>query len=547
MTIAFVGGSYVAPGGKSQRGGIAIRGREIIAVGDDSVVMDIAGPRAEIVDTKGKLVSPGFVDAHMHPMMAGRELRQCNLTEARSQQECLDLIAAYAAAHRDLPWIQGGGWTMEHFEGGTPRRELLDTIVPDRPVLLRNRDHHGSWANTAALRIAGITADTPDPSDGRIERDPDGKPSGSLHEGATALVAKYEPEVTLADYYEALLVGQEECLKLGITGWQDALLHKPLPTVDAVDAYTQAVDRGTLRARVTGAILWDRHRGMDQLEEIVSRSQGVDPEIRDWFRADSVKIIVDGVVENFSAALSKPYRDPCGHLTDNLGMSFLDAEALKRVVAAVDARGLQAHFHAIGDRAVTEALDAVEYARVMNPNGQVRHHLSHLQIVLESDIPRFAKLNALANIQAYWARHEPQMDDLTIPFIAGEFVDRQYPFADLLAHGATLVAGSDWPVSSANPIEGIHVAVNRVAEDAPAGAPIFLPDQQIPLSVAWVAYTEGSSDVNGRGDLTGRLAPGYLADVVVLDRDPFVGDAIDIADACVETTWVDGSCVYDAH
>jgi predicted amidohydrolase YtcJ len=545
MNVAFVGGSYIARGGEPRRGGVATRGREIVAVGADREVIAAAGPGADVVDSAGKLVSAGFIDAHLHPIMGGRELGLCNLTEARSQEQCLDLIAAYVAANPEVPWIQGGGWTMDHFPGGTPRRELLDAIVPDRPVLLRNRDHHGSWANSAALRVAGITADTPDPRDGRIERDPDGAPTGSLHEGATMLVAKYEPEVTTEDYYEGLLRGQEECLRLGITGWQDALLSHHPPTVDMIDAYKLACERGTLRARVTGAILWDRNRGTDQLQDIVARSRGVAPAIRDWFRADSVKFVVDGVVENFSAAMSKPYLDPCGHTTDNRGMSFLDAHTLKRVVAAVDRHGLQAHFHAIGDRAVTEALDAVEHARRENPGSRVRHHLAHVQVVLKHDIPRFAQLDAAANIQPLWARHEPQMDELTLPFIAEELAERQYPFRDLLASGARLVAGSDWPVSSASPIEGIHVAVNRTPENRADEFPAFLPDQRIPLSVAWEAYTEGSAYVNGREDRTGRLAPGFLADLVVLDRNPFDGDPLDIATSQVESTWVDGDCVYE--
>ncbi len=545
MNVAFVGGSYVARGGEPRRGGVAIRGREIVAIGGEREVISAAGPGADVVDTAGKLVSAGFIDAHLHPIVGGRELGLCNLTEAKSLEQSLELIAAYAASNRDLPWLQGGGWTMEHFPGGTPRRELLDAIVPDRPVLLRNRDHHGSWANSAALRAAGITADTPDPRDGRIERDADGTPTGSLHESATMLVARYEPEVTTEDYYQGLLRGQDECLRLGITGWQDALLSKHSPTADMVDAYNLACERGTLRARVTGAIFWDRGQGMDQIEDIVARSRGVDPMFREWFRADSVKIVVDGVVENFSAAMSKPYLDRCGHATDNRGMSFLDIETLKRVVAVVDQHGLQAHFHAIGDRAVTEALDAVEHARKENPGSRVRHHLAHLQVVLAGDIPRFSQLDVSANIQPLWARHEPQMDDLTLPFIAEEFADRQYPFHELLANGARLVAGSDWPVSSASPIEGIHVAVNRTPENQAEEVPAFLPDQRIPLPVAWRAYTEGSAFVNGREDRTGRVEPGFLADLVVLDRNPFDGDPLDITTTQVESTWVDGDCVYE--
>lgn len=542
--IVFTGGSYVTLG-KSRRGDLAIRDGKILAVGNAKEVQAEASPDAKIIDVTGKLMSAGFVDAHLHPVMAGREMAQCDLTEASSAEDSLQRIAAYATAHPNLTWIEGGGWTLDHFEGGVPSKELLDAIVPDRPVLLRNRDHHGSWANSAALRIAGITSDTPDPRDGRIERGPDGSPWGTLHEGATLLVSKYAPKTRIEDLYDGLLRGQDEAARFGITGWQDALLYKHPGGADVLDAYLLAIDRGTLRSRVTGALLWERSRGLDQLDDILERSGRVSPEYHEWFRADAVKVLVDGIVENFTAAFSEPYKDSCGHSTENRGMSFLDAKGLKEVVAALDREGLQAHFHALGDRAVSEALDAVEHARKLNPYSKARHHLAHLQVVLEKDIPRFAQLQASANIQPHWARHEPAMDELTLPFLPLGFAERQYPFADLLASGARLVAGSDWPVSSANPLEGIHVAVNRIAEHEPAGSKVFLPEQRIPLSVAWEAYTSGSAYINGREHQIGRLSPGYAADLVVLDRDPFIGDPMDIAETAVLSTWVDGECVHE--
>lgn len=543
--VAFVGGNYVQRG-RSVRGGVAVSNGTIIAVGEDELVRDAAGPAAEIVDTTGRLVSAGFVDAHLHPAMGGREIGQCELSEATSAEDTLRRISDYAAANPKLPWVEGGGWTMDHFERGTPPKEMLDRIVPDRPVLLTNRDHHASWANSLALRVAGIHAGSPEPEDGRIERTANGDPQGTLHEGAAALVRRHAPAATVESLYDGLLLGQEKAARFGITGWQDALLHKPSPEVDGIDAYRIALERGTLRSRVVGAIFWDRARGLEQIEEILERSRRLGPEHDAWFRASSVKIVVDGVMESFTASISQPYRDACGHETDNRGLSFLDAAMLRDATAELDRHGMQVHFHALGDRAVTDALDAVEHARRSNPGSTARHHLAHLQVVQERDIPRFAQLDAIANLQPLWARHEPAMDELTIPFLPSGFMERQYPFGDLLRSGARLAAGSDWPVSSMDPLEGIHVAVNRVAEHSPAGAEVFLPEQRIPLSVAWEAYTSGSAFVNGRENETGRLGLGYRADLTVLDRDPFAGDPLDIAETAVESTWVNGRRVYTA-
>lgn len=426
---------------------------------------------------------------------------------------------------------------------GTPHKELLDRVVPDRPVFLRNRDHHGAWANSLALRLAGVDATTADPADGRIERDPDGSPAGTLHEGAAQLVARVAPPPTRRGLREGLLRGQDHCLAQGITQWQDALLRVLGPGLDAMDVYLDALADGALTARVTGALWWDRDRGTDQIADLVARrerARGHD----DLFRADAVKIMLDGVAENFTASLSRPYRDRCGHETGNHGLSFIDRDVLRDVVATVDAHGLQAHFHAVGDQAVTDALDAVAHARQVNGDSGIRHHVAHLQIVRPEDVRRFAALGVVANIQPLWARHEPQMTDLTIPFLDPALVDRQYPFLDLHRAGAMLAAGSDWPVSSASPLEGMHVAVNRTAEYAPPETEPFLPGQRLPLVVAWDAYTHGVAWLNRRERQTGRLVPGYLADLVLLDRDPFLGAPHEIADTEVVGTWLGGRRVY---
>ncbi|MFF1793969.1 amidohydrolase [Kitasatospora sp. NPDC058263] len=517
---------------------LAVTGERITAVGHDEV-RQLIGPGTEVVDLEGRLLIPGFQDSHIHAVFGGTELAECDLTGTVGADEYLRRVAAFAAAHPDRTWITGGGWSMESFAGGLPTRHLLDSVVPDRPVYLVNRDHHGAWANTRALELAGLTRDTPDPADGRIEREPDGTPSGMLQEGATGLVARLVPPTDAAGRLAGLHRAQELLHSLGITGWQDALLGIFNGQPDPSDAYAAAAKAGTLTARVTGALWWDRNRGADQIPELVARRVQL---TGGRFRAGSVKIMQDGIAENFTAALSTPYLDGCGCATANSGLSFVDPAALCGYVTALDALDFQVHFHALGDRAVREALDAIEVARAANGRRGTRHHLAHLQVVHPSDLPRFAALGAIANIQPLWAAHEPQMDELTIPFLGPERAAWQYPFGGLLRAGATLAAGSDWPVSSPDPIAGIHVAVNRMEPDATDGR-VFLPEQRLDLATALAAYTAGSAHVNGHDD-AGSLRTGHLADLVVLDRDFFAAPPEEIAATRVERTYVGGQLVY---
>ncbi|WP_406335269.1 amidohydrolase [Streptomyces sp. NBC_00203] len=537
--LLFTGGPVLTPAGRTATA-VAVTGDRITAVGN-AEVHDLTGPRTEVVDLAGRLLLPGFQDAHVHPVPAGLELTQCDLTGARTAEDTLAAVRAYADAHPDREWITGGGWSMEAFEGGTPTKELLDAVVPDRPVYLPNRDHHGAWVNSRALELAGVTRDTPDPADGRFERDASGEPTGMLQEGAMQYVGRITPPATSADRLAALLHAQRHLHALGITAWQDALVGTFLGMDDPSEAYLTAARDGSLTARVVGALWWDRARGAEQIPELVERRAALS---HGRFRATSVKLMLDGVAENGTASLLDPYLDKCGCATANRGTSFIDPARLPAYVTELDALGFQCHFHALGDRAVRDALDAVEAARKANGPSDTRPHLAHLQVVHPDDVPRFAHLGATANIQPLWAAHEPQMDELTIPFLGAERAAWQYPFGALLNSGARLAAGSDWPVSSPDPLQGIHVAVNRVSPDEPG--PVFLPAECIDLTAALTAYTAGSAYANHLDD-TGSVRAGALADLVVLDRDPFDGAAEAIGDTRVAQTYVGGARVYAAQ
>ena len=559
-SLLFTGGAVYTPdatgrrlvpaGGAeaSKNGGaaVAVRGGRVVAVGahGDRDVRDAAGPGCEVVDLNGRALLPGFQDAHAHPAFAGLTMMRCNLIGAQSLDEALARIARYIAGHPDAEWIAGSGWRMEWFASGTPSRQLLDQHTGGRPAFLVNRDVHGAWANTRALELAGIGPGTPDPPDGRIEREADGGPQGTLHEGAATLVGRHVPAASLEEKVQGLLLAQQHLHARGITAWQDAIVGDYLGNPDPLPAYLAAAQAGKLTARVRGALWWDRHRGGDQFDELLARREEGQA---GRFTAGTVKIMQDGVAENFTAGMIDPYLDSCGCQGGERGLSYVPPDVLREQVTRLDAAGFQVHLHAIGDRAVREALDAVQAARTANGPSGGRHHIAHLQVMHPADVPRFAALGVTANIQALWAAHEPQMDELTIPFLGPERAERQYLFGDLLRSGARLAAGSDWAVSSANPMRAVHVAVNRSLPGAVgAEAEPFLPAQGLELAEALAAYTAGSAYVNhldGDGG-TGAIEPGMLADLVVLERDPFAHPPGDLGSTRVLATYVQGDAVY---
>ncbi|HYK33400.1 MAG TPA: amidohydrolase [Streptosporangiaceae bacterium] len=526
---------------------VAVAGGTIVAVAtsDEAELRELRGPATELIDLRGRALMPGFQDAHVHPAFAGVTMMGCNLIGASTLDEALGRIKAYGDAHPDVEWISGSGWRMEWFDRGTPSRQQLDQVTGTRPAFILNRDGHGGWVNSRALELIGFDADTPDPPDGRFEREPDGSLQGTVHEGAADLVGAFVPKPTFDDRLAGLMLAQRHLHKRGVTGWQDAIVGEYLGSQDPLPVYLEAARQGLLTARVRGALWWDRARGADQIEDILGRREASIPARR--FSARTVKIMQDGVAENYTAGMLEPYLDSCGCQSTERGLSHVDADELRSHVTALDALGFQVHFHAIGDRAVRECLDAVTAAQAANGSTDHRHHIAHLQVVHPDDVPRFAHLGVTANMQALWAAHEPQMDELTIPFLGPERSERQYLFGDLLRSGARLAAGSDWAVSSANPLRAIHVAVNRALQGSTGPeAEAFLPDQRLHPAEAFAAYTAGSAFVNHLDDVCGSIDPGKFADLIVLDRDPMAGPPGEIGSTSVLATYVEGEAVYRA-
>jgi len=525
---------------RSRAKSIAIKGDRIQRIGVDSdSVSDLVGPRTEVHSLPGRLVLPGFQDAHIHAPFAGRNRLRIFLNDLEGRTAYLDAIAEYARANPDAPWIVGGGWAMEYFPGGLPTKEDLDAIVPDRPVFIFNRDVHGAWVNSKALEMAGINKDTPDPWDGIIERDPEtGEPTGMLHEGAAyTMNDKVIPLPSREEWEAGILNAQAYLHSLGITAWQDAWV-----TPGTHEAYRSLSASGALTAHVVGSLWWNRHQELEQIPQFLEQRENG---MLHNYSARTVKIMTDGVLENFTGALLEPYCDGCGGHSDNKGLSYVEPDLLNAAVSELDQLGFQVHMHAIGDRAVSNALNAVHAARTANGNSDARHHIAHVQIVQPEDVPRFAELDVVANCQPYWAQMEPQMEELTLPFLGRDRADMQYPFGSIQRSGARLAGGSDWSVTTANPLEEIEVMVNRIDPENRDNAP-FLPEERLTLADSIAAFTSGTAYINHDDEHSGRLVAGMRADLAVLNRDIFAESSGPIADAQVELTYSAGRNVYDA-
>jgi predicted amidohydrolase YtcJ len=526
---------------------LAARDGMIQALGSDDEIAEFKGPKTRVVDLRGRLALPAFGDAHVHAVSGGLESLRCNLLGLRTRPDCLAAVAAYCEKLPADAWVLGGGWAMESFPGGTPTAADLDTVTGGRPAFIPNRDHHSAWVNTVALQRAGVDARTPDPADGRIERDAAGHPAGALHDGAMRLVGRHVPATSPAELTEGLLAAQAYLHSLGITSWQDACVGAAdeLGIPDAYETYRRAAADGVLTADVTGALWWDRTGGVAQLEDLLTRRE----QARDGqFRATSVKLMLDGVCETGTAAMSAPYLDGHGHSTGHRGKLFIEPDELRDVTGRLAAEGFQLHFHALGDLAVSTALDVLE-ALPEQQRRAGRHHLAHLQFITPRDMNRFRALDAVANFQPLWACSDPQMERLTLPFVGPERAMWQYQIGALARRGAQIAFGSDWPVSTPDPLQEMHVAVNRVLSERQGepGTPEcdkpFLLGQAILLEDAVDAFTTGVAWVNHAEDVTGQLLPGMRADVAVLDQDLYSIPAGGIGSTSVELTVAAGHVV----
>tara|TARA_B110000003_G_scaffold107649_1_gene110118 strand:- start:316 stop:2109 length:1794 start_codon:yes stop_codon:yes gene_type:complete len=538
--ILFDGKVYTVDANRSWAEAVAVIDGKIAYVGSSSGAKKYKGPNTRLVDLDGKMVLPGFQDAHVHPIEAGMAYLGCSLHDGKSVEDYVLIVKECAQQSPEATFIDGGGWTMDLFEDGLPDKRLLDEVVSDRPVILKSASGHQLWVNSKTLKIAGIDAETPDPPRGRIDRYKNSKePSGSLQENsAMNLAFSTRPAYSADQMQAALQFGQHYLNQYGVTTVQDALLK-----LDGNEAYVggptyMAMDRaGDLTIRVVGALVWNTDSGLEQLSRITDARERFKTPL---FSAPSVKIWLDGVMEVHTAALLAPYSDREDGYSGEL---LIKPEQLDVVVSQLDALGFQIHFHAIGDAAVRQSLDSLELARQKNGVRDSRHHMSHIQLFDPADIPRLETLNVVANFQPYWAWADKFITELTIPKLGADRSKWLYPIRSVLDTGAVVAFGSDWFVTSGNPLLGIETAITRRDPLTNFSDP-FLEDERINLADAIEAYTINSAYVNFIDDETGSIEEGKLADLIVLDNNLFELAPNEISDAQVLLTLLEGNPVY---
>ncbi len=510
---------------------LAVRDGRVVYVGDDEGAGSYIGRRTTVLDLKGRMVLPAFRDAHVHPR-GGIQLGECTLDNLRTAQAVLDSVRRFAAQHPEAPWIRGSGWQLPVFPEANPRKEWLDSIDVQRPMYLRAADGHSAWVNSRTLALAGIDRATPDPPNGRIERDPKtGEPSGTLRESAMELVTRVLPPRTPEEIQDGLLRAIAMANQFGIVALYDADADTTL-----LAAYAALDSLGKLNARIVAAIEVDPRAPVSQVDSLRAwrgRFAG-----RHYFFPKAAKVFVDGVIEAGTAALLAPYLG-----TGSRGPANFSPEKLDTIVAALDAAAFQVHAHAIGDRAVRMALNAYAFARALNGPRDARPMIAHLELIDSADIPRFAEQDVIPVFQPLWAQQDEYITRLTEPVLGPERSAHLYPIGSVARTGALLAAGSDWPVSSMNPLDAIQVAVTRRDVDGPPG-PVWLPDEQVSLATILRAYTYGSAYAVGEEVVAGTLEPGKAADLIVLDQDLFRIPAGDIHRTRVLLTLLDGRTVW---
>jgi predicted amidohydrolase YtcJ len=534
----FIGGAvYTADESRSWAEAVAITDGEIVFVGSNEAAEAFIGTNTDVIELDGKILLPGFHDGHPHVRYGGTAAWGCSL---QNEQDVAKIRSALVecASSREYgtdEWVLGGGWPLSAFPDGNPSGAMLDEIFGDRPAFFNDAFGHNAWVSSRALQMAGIDSNTPDPPQGVIVRDPvTGRPTGTLRDSAMILVETLIPEATEEERYGGLLTGLEEANKLGITAYIEPGIGE-----GNLSLFAKAERRGELTARVLASLspideLPDRF-GAEIFDLLAKRDQFRGT----YIDVDSVKVYIDGVIETRTSTMLEPYLDGSNF------PPFYEQDELNVLYEKLDAMGVQIHTHAIGDGAIRIALDAYEHAFYANGANDNRHQIVHLQLIDEKDIPRFAELNVAANFQCLWCYPDVYID-LAVDLVGEERVQAFYPVRSIKDSGGLLVGGSDWDVTSLNPLDAIETAVRRQDPFEESGR-VLGQNEEIDLVTALDMYTRNAAYIMRLEDKTGSIEVGKRADLIVLDRNLFEIPLTEINEAKVLLTMMDGKTVYSAN
>lgn len=530
--VLFVGPTWCPEGGDTDA--LAVADGRIVATGAEALAW-AEGRAVERVEVPSSaLLIPAFGDGHAHPMFGGLEAEGPQVRAQDSIPGIVEEVRRWAEDNPDAEWIRGASYDSSLSPEGLFDARWLDEAVADRPVMLRAWDYHTAWVNTRALELAGVTADTEDPPLGELPRRPDGSVMGTLREwGAVDLVETVAGPVPQETLLRSIERAGRAYAALGVTWVQDAWVSH-----EHVDTWIAAAEAGRLPVRFNLALYADPRLWPDQLPDLIESRRRVRELGHPLLTAETVKFFADGVVENATAAVLEPYcLAPHGH-----GMLVWPPDLLTEAVVAVDAEGFQPHVHTIGDGAARVALDAIEAAHRANGPRDRRAVMAHVQLVDEADRPRFAELGVIANAEPLWARLDSLMNLLTIPRLGPERSEQQYAFRTMRELGTALSFGSDWPVSSAAPMEGIATACSRQnSAHEPAGG--WTPHERLQVEAALAAYTQGVAHQAFRD--AGTLRVGADADLALLSADPRrTADLRDLDRVHVTGTWLAGCRIH---
>ena len=543
--VILVGGHiYTADAPSREAEAVVIQGDTIVYVGSREEAERYRTPTTSVLNTEGKMVLPGFHDAHLHTFMGGRSLVGCDLANA-PDIESTEAILKSCLASSSSSWLVAEGLNLAFFDESGPRLDWLNAVAGDRPMLLRASDGHSVAANTALLQMANISASTATPPSGVIERDEFGAPSGTFREAAMALVEQVLPQLTEHERLNVMRTAIDAINEVGITSVFDAWVGAP-----DIAAYRTLEAQNELSVRVRAALAY----GYGELFTINTPTeyerQLEDREALsgDRFTLAAVKLFIDGVLEGETAALVSPYLHKPGYQGE---LTYPQAE-LNDIVANLVSNDLQVYTHAVGDGGVRAILNAFEFAQRTHGRKDLRHHISHLQLIHPDDYGRFAALNVVPNFQALWAVPDEWIIELNLPVVGLDRVHRMYPIASIAKSGATLVGGSDWNVSSLNPLDAIEVAVLRqdwqandaLTNDELSQLDVLNRSERVDLDTMLKAYTINAAWSMHQDALTGSLSPGKRADIVVLSEDLFAIPPQLISTVKVEKTFIDGQLVY---